>query len=224
MKIADILSKNMNIDLQVNDEGVVYRSFVHEVNSEYIAVHVPSHLGTNISLMPGDNVKGKVYAQDAQYEFNSTVLGQKLERVVLYLLSVPSKMKRIQLRDYVRVQTMLPIKYKLLKEDETEQEISTQESKEAFSIDISGGGINLIVNEAVPVDALLKLKFTVKDFQNDDFTIETMARVKRKDVVPDSRKEALGLSFEGISEKDRDILIGFLFRKLLEQRRLEVKD
>jgi len=221
MKIADILSTNSKMDLQINGEGVYYRSSVHEINSEYIAVHIPSHFGTNVSLMPGDSVKGRIYADDAQYVFNSTVLGQKLERVVLYLLAVPSKLKRIQLRDYVRVQTILPITYYLVKEEDQSVQ---DEAKETFSVDLSGGGVNLLVNEPVPVNALLNLQFSVKDHRNNDVTINAIARVKRKDPVRDSKKNSLGLSFESISEKDRDILIGFLFRKLLEQKRLGVKE
>lgn len=223
MEIADILSINSNMDLQVNGEGAYFKSTVHEINSEYIAVHVPSQLGTSVALMPGDSIKGRVCGQDAQYEFNSTVLGQKLERVVLYLLAVPSKLKRIQLRDYVRVQTMVPIKYKVVKEDNVPGK-PPEKPKETFSIDISGGGINLLVSESVPVNALLELQFTIKDPQGNDITIRADARVKRKDPVRESRRESLGLSFEGITEKDRDMLIGFLFRKLLEQRRLGVKD
>lgn len=221
MEVADIITINSKIDIQINGEGVFYKSSVQEISSEYIAIHIPSHLGSIVYLMPGDSIKGRVYSKEAQYFFNSTVLGKKLDRVILFLLAVPSKLKRVQMRDYVRVQTMLPIKYRIL--DDNASDLKNQELQETYSIDISGGGLNFLVPGPVALNSVIRVEFVVQDHNQNDIKIRAVARVKRKESVRDKGRVALGVFFEEISEKDRDILIGFLFRKLLEQKRLGVK-
>ncbi|HHX94579.1 MAG TPA: hypothetical protein GX691_01965 [Clostridia bacterium] len=222
MEVADIITINSKIDIQINGEGIFYKSSVQEVNSDYIAIHIPSHRGSVVYLEPGDSVKGRVYSKDAQYLFDSTVLGKKLDRVVLFLLAVPSKLKRVQMRDYVRVQTMVPVKYRILKEDFPEQD-SVEPFKESYTLDISGGGLHFNVQGPVALNSLIELELTITDQKQKDVKIRALARVKRKEPGRNKGQVSLGVFFEEIWEKDRDILIGFLFRKLLKQRRLGVK-
>ena len=223
MEVADIITINSKIDVQVNGEGVFYKSSVQEVNSEYIAIHIPSHLGSLAYLRPGDNIKGRIYSKDAQYLFNSTVLGKKQDRITLFLLAVPSRLKRVQMRDYVRVQTMVPLKYRVIEEGFTGEE-DIKEFSESLSIDISGGGIYFPAQSKVAVNSLMEVEFVIENYKGEEVKIKAIARVIRKEPIREKGKVAVGVFFEEISEKDRDTLIGFLFRKLLEQKRLGVNN
>lgn len=223
MEVADIITINSKIDIQINGEGVFYKSSVQEVNSEYIAIHIPSHLGSLAYLRPGDSIKGRIYSKDAQYLFNSTVLGKKQDRITLFLLAVPSKLKRVQMRDYVRVQTLVPLKCRLIGEGVSEEQDKGQ-FMESVSIDISGGGIYFPVQGQVAVNSLMEVEFVVQNHKGDEVKIKAIARVIRKEPARERGKVAIGVFFEEIAEKDRDTLIGFLFRKLLEQKRLGVKN
>lgn len=222
MEVADIITINSKIDVQINGEGVFYKSSVQEVTSDYIAIHIPSHRGRAVYLVPGDSIKGRVYTREAQYVFNSTVLGKKMDRVLLFLLAVPSKLKRVQMRDYVRVKTVVPIKYRPLEEGISQEGESP--FKESISIDISGGGIYFLAQGELTLESLLEVEFVVQNHEHEEVEISAIARVKRKEPARERGKVALGVSFEVISEQDRDVLIGFLFRKLLEQKRLGVKN
>jgi len=222
VKTADLFKVNTKMDVQVK-EGIYYKTSVQEITDDYIAIYVPSYKGRELQLVPGDYIKARVYSEDAQYVFNTTVLGRKEERIVLYLLAHPVNVKRVQKRDYVRVKVQIPVRYQVM-EEMTIRSGVLELTEEAFSIDISGGGMQLLVSKSIETNKLLALKFYVQDSKKNDIAIRAVARVKRKEKLHTGRnKYSLGICFEEISEKDRDLVIAFVFRKILEQRRLGVE-
>jgi len=224
---SELFKINAKVDIKREGERVYFKTSIQEVTDEYIGIHVPSYRGREMSLEPGDYVNARVFLEDAQYVFNATVLGRKKDRVVLYMLSIPSNIKRVQMRDYVRIKIQLPVKYRVLEEKEKREESSAGEGEKfesAYTLDISGGGMQLVVSRPVEVNQRLYLKFKISDLKRRDIEIAAKARVVRREQLFGSKnKWTLGIAFEDISESQRDLIIAFVFRKLIEQRRLEVE-
>ncbi|NLJ99959.1 MAG: hypothetical protein GX318_01820 [Clostridia bacterium] len=217
---SSILKINSKMDIQVHGLSFNLKTMIQEVTSEHIAIHVPSYRGRERKLNPGDYVTARVFSKDAQYVFKSTVLGQREEKVILYLLSLPSHIERIQMRDFVRVKVQMPAEYRLLKSKED----TDGSYKKCFTVDMSGGGLQIVVPELVETGALMALRFTIQDSKDEDVLIKTFARVKRRDTaISKSGRYVLGISFEDIDERDRDQIIAFVYKKILEERLLEVE-
>ncbi|NLO89007.1 MAG: hypothetical protein GX088_01535 [Clostridia bacterium] len=224
---SELFKINAKMDIKREGERVYFKTSIQEVTDEYIAIHVPSHQGREMSLEPGDYVNARVFMEDAQYVFNSTVLGRKKDRVLLYKLSIPSNIKRVQMRDYVRIKIQLPVKYKVLEEKGNNEESSDEKGdkfESAYTVDISGGGMQMVVSKPLEVKQRLYLKFKISDLKKRDIEIAAKARVvRREQIFGGKNKWSLGVAFEDISETQRDLIIAFVFRKLIEQRRLEVE-
>jgi len=226
--VSELFKVNAKMDIKREGERVYYKTSIQEISDEYIGIHIPSYRGKEMILMPGDYVNARVFLEDAQYVFNATVLGRKKDRVPLYMLSMPSNVKRVQMRDYVRIKVQLPVKYKVLEETRKNAENGADDEdkkfENAYTVDISGGGVQLVVSKPVEVNQRLYLKFKICDLKNRDIEITAKARVVRREQIFNERnKWSLGIAFEDISETQRDLIIAFVFRKLIEQRRLEVE-
>ena len=218
----DYIKVNNKIDVQLEGRGVFYKSMIQEVTDDYLAVSVPSHRGREITLIPGDVLKCRVYSEDAQYNFSTTVLGKKLESLRLILLATPTRVERTQNRDFVRVKLQIPVRYEKADSGANPDDI-VQPVYSGFTVDISGGGMQLLVSHPYAVDTLLAILFEIEDEKKANMVIRTLGKVCRKERSPKSENRyILGIRFEEITEQKRDQVIAFLFRKMLEQKFLGV--
>ena len=129
----------------------------------------------------------------------------------LLCIKYPDLFKKVQRREYNRVNVNLPI-------------MLASHTQTAFNVvvkNLSGGGMQLLTNQKVAEGDLFSAKIQI----SNNKIIETSFQVLRVETVDANQEEYLVAgSFENISNIDRISVIQYCFKKQLENRCLSSLD
>lgn len=218
--LKDDLAVNQKIEIKKDDDPINYKSYVQGVEDDKFAIAVPYHKGEPLILRRGDEIEVKLFTAKERYIFVSTVIARKQDQIPLYVLTLPEKAQRLQARDYVRVKVMLDVYYQVITEEEKNSNLLLNPTQKGMTVDLSGGGMLLALDDKLAENDLLYLEFTVL-LKNKKRFFQTFGRVIRYDPAGGQRtKNLVGVKFEDIDERDRDDLIQFLFERMRAQSRL----
>jgi c-di-GMP-binding flagellar brake protein YcgR len=106
------------------------------------------------------------------------------------------------MRSWVRVDSHLPVLYRVLG--------SEDEFFKSNTIDISGGGICMLVEKPIEKDTLLELNIIFPD----NFTLQTHGIVCR--CLIEEKLIKLGVCFDEIEERLQERIINYIFKKQRE--------
>lgn len=123
-----------------------------------------------------------------------------------------NNLRRNQLRQYVRVEISLPLKFRLLNTDNIEKsEIQRGEVVEAKMSDISGGGMSFICERTLRVGDLISLVF---DLPNAKF-VGIASKVLRISLQEGKSKTFFKhhVQFKGLEPRRRDFIVKYVFDK-----------
>ncbi|MFW6381071.1 MAG: flagellar brake protein [Bacillota bacterium] len=199
------LEINQKIQLEI-DRGPYQGTFpskIADIEDEVIKVVPPYDKGELLPLRR--NLELKVYftGDDAAFYFESKVIGREREPIPLIVLTPPETLKRIQRRNYFRLEVSEPIYYRRLDEEEEPLE----EFRESKTVDVSGGGVKMVLDQPLEADDLLELYLNIPDI--DDVPI--LGKVRQIYTLPDDYTKAAGIEFIRISSRIRDTIVGWLF-------------
>lgn len=216
MDTQNILRPNQLVHIEMLDRSgqtVRYPSRVENIegNEIYLAnpvknrlpVHIPK--GTEITIWFWDNV--------AIYTFRSSALGYDIQGVPMVIIRCPDSVDKVQKREYVRVQCSLNVHLSF-----------TDKKGESFehwcrTRDLSGGGMMLILTKPIH----LKIDENVRlEFQLGNNLIWAKGAVIWNDWeldVDGLERNIIGIKFNNISDKNRQLIIKYVFQKQIELRR-----
>ncbi|MCG0278135.1 MAG: PilZ domain-containing protein [Thermanaeromonas sp.] len=214
MNKPQLLQVNRSVVVKPLRGGKPFRTVIQEVNRDGFAVLGDPEAGT--ALRVGETVKMEVMAPDARYEFKSTLERVVTEPLYLYYFSLPEEVKRVQERKFVRAKVVLEIGYAVGTEG-TDPASPPELYKKAYTVDLSGGGAQLILKEKLEVNSILWLRLPLPDGREPLVVKGRVKRVESK-VVDGLRRYEVGLAFEGLSERDVDRIMRFVFQRLLKER------
>ena len=130
--------------------------------------------------------------------------------------------KRNQLRQHVRVDTSLPIKFRLIRTvDFDKSDIKKGETIDGKMADISGGGVSFLCSQSCKPGDLVSVSFNM---QNDRIS-SISAKVIRISLQEGKEKDTLiyrhHIQFSSISPGERDKIVKYIFerQRLLNQWR-----
>ncbi|KKM12326.1 hypothetical protein SY88_04010 [Clostridiales bacterium PH28_bin88] len=220
-----VLVVNRKVEVIRDDEGNPYKSLIQDVTEFNFAIQVPSSAGILLPLHPGEKVDIRVIADNEQYLFSTTVTGKKQDNVPLYILALPTQVHRMQLRSFVRIKCAIEVSYQSITPEEVPRVHLLEPAKRGMTVDLSGGGMQLVVPEALAPETLVLLKLSVPH-KGKTVEVSAVGRIRRCDPsdLDGFRRYVVGVSFERISERDRDKVISFIFRKMLDQWRIEGRE
>lgn len=209
------LVEKQPITVQFNEGSEHHYRFIIKAVSEdrlvAIATTSPDNAGMN-DIPVGTMVKATYIDKVAVYVFFTHVVAfNKITQTVT--LGKPVNYKRIQRRNFVRLNTRLKVISNILDEDLN----ICEESFTAATIDISGGGL------LIGCDVELKLGQVLEAviYLNHEETVTAIGRVIRviENSVFSRDRFSVAFEFTAIKEKDRDKII----RYILSQQRLLIK-
>lgn len=196
-----------------------YTSRVEEINSDNLVLAMPMTKGYPVMLPIGSSFTGKVIVDGVVYQFNSFLISKKVHPLPVWVVSIPSELKKIQLRSFVRISVQLPVKVSVINtKEQTVEEAALQSDNPPLSLytkDISGGGVQIVTKQSIPVGTMLQLLLDVPSCGSIPVVGEV---VRIEQPQPDTYIYWLGVKFLNIQEKDRSKLIQYIFKKQLEQR------
>ncbi len=214
MGLFDPLKVNQPIQIELpGDEVTYYRSIVEAIFIDRFTVTSPTKAAAVIPLAPGTIVTIIFTDNTAIYTFTTEVISQNRKPPATLLLGKPIEMKRIQRRNFVRLDTRLPISLNKFNKN-------LHPGKELFSgtaFDISGGGMMFGCNTPLECGDVLEATINL----NRQITVKTLGRVVRVMHNPPKSREkySVGFEFRVIEEPVRDKIIRFIFNQQRELRK-----
>ena len=207
----DHIKINKMFELIVNEgpyQGV-YLSRIADLAKDNIKVNIPFVNGEIIPLRIGLAVEMYFTGEQAAYSYQTLITDRSIESVPLLTLKYPRAKRRIQRRDYFRLEVKKRVKYRLL--DAELKPIGG--FKETTTIDISGGGIKMVANSVIFRDTLMEVYLQIPTLEN----VAIISRAVNLTELPDGL--ALGIKFIEIDDSAREKIIGWLFEKQRKMRK-----
>lgn len=208
-----VLKPNEIIHVKLkNDSGEqVYLSRVEDVSGNEIMIAAPIEGGAIVPVHLGSKIEITVKKEDPvqQGRFQAVgILKQRNSRgrVPVFIVELTGGWKKIQERDFVRVEVLLNGAFAPILEGD---KISAK-STDIYIKDLSGGGFLFAHDEEISVGT--DMMFTIK--LSKDTVISCQGRIMRVKQVDGTYE--YGVSFVDLDESSRQKIIQFVYRRQLE--------
>jgi len=223
-----VFKVNSNIEIEIK-HGVyqgTYHSRIEEIKDDVLEIAIPSKQGRLLPLPAGTWFIGRIMQGGSMFIFKSVIQHVSLQQnVPMWAIRRPQNVEKIQRREFVRIDVRLPVFVKIHVENENflviegkkyfAKELENKEW-EASTKDISGSGAKIITKFNIPEETVVSLNFQLPDIG----TFITQAKIRRSELVnPDLGIYWIGVRFIGLTERDRDKIVRFIFRKQAELRK-----
>ncbi|MTI69466.1 MAG: hypothetical protein FH751_04315 [Firmicutes bacterium] len=216
---------NSKIDFSLENEKKA-TSLIQGEGKNYLLVTIPWDNKKRITLNNDIDIECIYYYENQAYSFKTKVLDKIVENIPLYKIKKPTEVKRIQRRNYVRIEHNQEIFYSQNDEyinldynDLNNYMLNDKNKNEfirAYSVDISGGGMKVST-----VDKLNRDKNIVVGFKNSNIQIAIKGEICRTKKLIRNEKVIYhtGIKFINIPERIREKVIQFIFVKMREKRK-----
>lgn len=193
-----------------------YKSSIQEVRENEFGIQAPFNKGREVNLFPGEIVEIEVIIENGRFIFPAKVLRREIKNIPLVFFALPAEheIKRIQLRNHVRVPFLEEIEYCSLKEHQKASE--KPPLQKGLGIDISGGGMKFLAGKKFKVGELLLIEFLLPD---KGCKISLKARVIRTEPGTYENEFVTAVAWEGISRAVEDKIIRMVFLRQLQARK-----
>jgi c-di-GMP-binding flagellar brake protein YcgR len=201
---VDKLRVNDRVEVEI--DGVIYKSKIQSLDDNKIYIDIPLHNNEYLVLHEGDDIKIMTYAKElVVYELSSRVLGRgKDGNVKVYELGEAYEVKKIQRRDYVRVNITRVIKCE-----------SENSNFDALLLDLSGGGVRLKSSKELKVGDEI-----IVSIRNNEKIVKAKGKVIRIEDSTNSKFNVIGVQFVDIHNKEREAIIKIVFEIMRKQMEL----
>jgi len=192
----------------------VYFSRIEDMSEESIFITPPFRKGFYLPPKQGRKIVVRLPADTCSYLFEAVLLAyhSSASSLSLWEISLPNTIKRVQMREFVRLDIAIELKIELTDADGSERSIVT------MSKNISAGGVHVLLPETLPVKTKLTMTFSL--FPEEEFRAEgEIVRIIPPDQEGD--ESCAGIKFSEIDEKTRQQIIKFIFQEQVKQRKEE---
>lgn len=210
------LKNDQNVQLEFYDHrDEIFRcsTTVDYVQEDRIVLLCPIVNRVPVYIPVGTNIYAYFCDECACYRATTCVLETIRDHVPLLIISQSKDIKRIQNRQYVRVNVCLNVKISYEDKNSEIHDVICQ------SRNISAGGIMLVLDKA---HSLKKKNEIHVEFTLNDEQIKGAGSIIRADIERDDngdKKYILAVKFKNLSEKDTQVLVQYVFQKQIELRR-----
>ncbi len=208
---AKNLTVNQNIELEINEGPYQgrYMSKISNITEEEITV-MAVYDGELLPLRKNLPINVYFYGEHAVYRFKSSIKARVRNPIPMLVLIYPEKAERIQRRQYFRLKINEKVYYRF-----ADNEQQANDYKETRIIDISGGGIKLVLNTELKMGDKLQFFIDIKPLQDILFT----GKVVRITKLADRNTKAAGIKFINIKRNIQDKIISWIFEYQSKLRR-----
>lgn len=198
-------------------KNISYKCSVIDKNNDFMYIDQPIQIETKRTLVlsRGTHIKVSfIGKENVMYEYNSIVVHRKMLSIPAYAILPPNtgEIKRIQRRNYVRVQTAIDVAVVKGANDESEPFTTA-------TLDISGGGLACIVPEHIVLEKNELISLYIVLPTKNPVYIKAKARVVQIHLVKMNQLIA-SMEYLQITPADQQSIIRYVFdiqRKQLER-------
>jgi c-di-GMP-binding flagellar brake protein YcgR len=204
----------VEVSILTDTEDNKYTSRIEDFDSKNLILAMPMVKGYPIIPMIGSVINVRLVLDQSSYRFTSVYLNKKATPIPVWVLAIPKEVEKVQLREFVRVETMLPLKVQV-----EDAEHNLLPPIPCSIRDVSGGGIQLVMKQFVPPGTRVYVDAEIPDVG----ALQTYCEVVRSIEVKGPEKIFWsGTKFVDLSEVMRTKLIKFIFKRqrdLLQKKR-----
>lgn len=215
------------------EERKVYKSQVYDIaGEEQLKITMPQEKGKLLLLSIDTVYRLQFYTQGGIYECNAKVVDRyKTDNIYLVVVEIISALKKVQRREFYRLNCLLETKIHILDDEELaigdlkrillRHDYNEPSYELGTIVDISGGGARIVTDSEIEEGAYVILKFQVelKEFIQE---YELLAHVVTRKLLENRKKKyELRVEFEQIENKVRESLIRYIFEEERKKRKSE---
>jgi c-di-GMP-binding flagellar brake protein YcgR len=208
------IGQKISLTRKNDNNGDSYYSTIQNITDNEIYIDIP-YLGKNpLVLMHYEKIDVKYITKSAAFAFTASCLGvhKETETLQFYKLSAPTdnEIKKIQMREFVRVPMMLDVEYYLP---------DSEEKHKGTTVDLSGGGMKLATKNKLAEKQVIDLYFKIYK-KRLVIDMEIKAQVVRSELVDQQLNTYhSGLKFLNLTRTMEDTIVSFVFEKQMQQLR-----
>ncbi|MDO5517762.1 MAG: PilZ domain-containing protein [Clostridium sp.] len=212
-----------SFELEVNErvevilDGKAYKSLIIDIeDDDCIKINLPICDGEYLIEEVGKELDINIYSKSGRcYNFNSQIIRKSKEgSIPYYELSSPYNIRRIQRRNFFRVEIVNDTYYKNITDIKDKNQIEEVPFKKALMIDLSGGGMRLKLNGQVKKHDIFLIKIEVKKLK-----MLLKGEVVRME-VDENLDRICGIKFLDMTDSQIDKIIEELFEIMRKQKEL----
>ena len=210
----------------IGAEGEIGTSLVQDWGKDSFLVTIPLKGSQKKLLAIGDSITGIYYDQnDKVFMFESKVLERVVQNIPLYKLNMPSRLRKLQRRDHVRIPVSIPITYMKIPRKAKSHSVDDLLKGNGITLpvkwetgiakDLSGGGI--CIRTLNPIENDIPILITV-DTDKLQLTVKGISVRSDRKIRSGQVTYCTGLKFIQLLESERDKVIGFIFSEFRNRK------
>ncbi|MED1146541.1 flagellar brake protein [Bacillus paralicheniformis] len=215
LSLGNIITIEFENEIQ---EYVLAKSKVLSIEDNVLRVHYPVDEETGRTVIIPTNTAVTVHfinEQQVPYKFNSVIKGREIYQDIPVLnmyLPEEVQMKKVQRRQFFRVNTTLPV---------TVRSYGSGLMFKTYTANISAGGAALIIEETQKHEPKedLNLSIHLPNEGHDEDVIDVHAQVKRTYIDRRTNKQLMTVEFIKMNEHDEQTLVHYCIKLQLTERR-----
>ena len=221
------------IDRVLQDDGSYlkkkYESKVVEIISDdRLVVNMPVEQGNTVLLPVGSEYDIHIFTPEGLFQCIVRVVNRYKEgEKSLLEIEIISNLVKYQRREYYRYSCMLPIKFRLLAQDEIadfkdKKEIKFMElpMSDAEIVNISGGGMRFLTKDICEPNDLIITNYSIIDGKEFSHIAKVLAVKPLDNPLADGDFE-IRCQFVNIQNDERVMIIKYIFEEERKKRKLE---
>lgn len=190
-----------------------YIASIQDITDFELLISIPTKGTYPLVLKKDDHLVLSFISEGSRYEFSAKVIGWRYDNIPMYVLTLPGEYKRVQMRQFVRIATLMDVLCAEVPES-GKHPVFTKCS----SLDISGGGIRILHKKDFEVNTKLLLKIMVPVKKEPEY-MEINGTVVRTWPDENLKLYKVAVQFTGITRSQQDLIVRYTFMKMSEQRR-----
>lgn len=216
MDMINIKSLGINRKLQIiNKDNTFFEAVIKILYDDFFIVQIQNDQPNCRLIKVEETIDFLLIYDDQAFRCSSKVLQNKVgDNFQSMLLTVPTVVKRIERRQFTRLNIVLPIEYSFITDDKDYKHIKAVPSiylrklKKTYTIDISGGGANIITYESLDncKNVLLSLRLAEE--------MKMICSIVRVEHDETNRNFRTALKFEYIEDSHRALIIDYVNKKI----------
>ncbi len=222
--MSDNVEFLVNQRIEIEMEDGIYKSNIQDITDEYIGISIPVNEGKYVPLRKDEKVICHYYYNKDIYRFETVVSGRKIDKLLIIMLKKPEKVVMYQRRNFARVPLMVNIYCGILENSKKIENIGNNQIEffDAYSLDISGGGLRLAVDrkfeKRLNLGSMLMMTIPLSD---ENLTIK--GKIVRVENDRKNPKIICGVSFVELDRLTRESIIRLVFKTMREQMKKGAK-
>lgn len=205
------LKVNSRIEVVVNEKS--YKALIIDMEDDNIKINIPVRNDEYLMLYKDDKIEINSYLDEGKcFNYYCNVISKgKDNNVIYYKLTLPYDVRRIQRRNFFRVNLLEDVTYKNIT-NKTEKEIEELPYKSGIMIDLSGGGIKVKTKEKLKTNDIIVMRINMINIE-----VKLKGQIVRIETSIDNNF-LYGVKFLDITEVESDRIIRELFEIMRKQR------